>query len=84
MDAHYTLYYTKDAISDYKKITRSAYKTKVDELLKIIENTPFQNLPPYKKLVGQYKGAYSRRINLQHRIFYQVDEISKRVKILRM
>lgn len=80
----YTLYFTNDARKDYKTINKSAHKTKIHELLEIITNNPFQNPPPYKKLTGSYSGAYSRRINLQHRLFYQIDEINKRIKILRM
>lgn len=80
----YTLYFTKEATKDYRTINKSAHKARIQKLLDIIKNNPFQNPPPYKKLVGAYTGAYSRRINLQHRLFYQVDEKSKRIKILRM
>lgn len=80
----YILYFTNDACKDYKTINKSAYKIKIQELLETIKNNPFQNPPPYKKLVGDYSGAYSRRINLQHRLFYEVDEKNKRIKILRM
>jgi toxin YoeB len=80
----YELYFTNDAQSDYKKIVKSIHKTRVKKLLTIIQSDPFQNPPPYKKLLGPYNGAYSRRINLQHRLFYQVDTLGKRIKILRM
>lgn len=80
----YNLYYTNDACSDYKKIIRSVHKDKIEKLLDIIRTDPFQTPLPYKKLVDAYTGAYSRRINLQHRLFYQVDETNRRVKILRM
>jgi toxin YoeB len=59
-------------------------KEQVYKLLEIIENDPFANPPPYKKLKGLYSGSYSRRINLKHRLFYQVDEVGKRIKVLRM
>lgn len=80
----YTLYFTNEARKDYKIIKKSIYEAKIQELLKIIQSNPFQDPPPYKKLVGAYDGAYSRRINLQHRLFYQIDEEKKRVKVLRM
>jgi len=67
----YTLYYTEAARKDYKIVTKSVYKDKIQTLLSIIQNNPFQNPPPYKKLIGFYSGVYSRRINLQHRLFYQ-------------
>jgi len=80
----YILYYTKDACSDYKKVAKSDYKHKVDELLELLKINPFQNPPPFKKLIGLYDGAISRRINLKHRLFYQVDTEAKTIKILRM
>jgi Txe/YoeB family toxin of toxin-antitoxin system len=80
----YTLYFTNEAQKDAKKIARSNLKEKVQELLELISKDPFQNPPPFKKLTGQFHGAYSRRITLQHRLFYTVDEESKRVKIIRM
>jgi toxin YoeB len=80
----FTLYFTKDALKDAKKIAKSSLQTKVDNLLTILEKNPFQDPPPVKKLVGKLFGTYSRRINLQHRLLYEVDTINKRVKILRM
>ncbi|MEY4463702.1 MAG: hypothetical protein RLZZ81_673 [Pseudomonadota bacterium] len=80
----YTLYLTEAARKDYKLVSKSIYNDKIQNLLHIIQNNPFQNPPPYKKLVGAYNGAYSRRINLQHRLFYQVYEETKEIKILRM
>lgn len=80
----YTLYYTNDAKKDYKKIKQSNLKSHCLHLLNLIEKNPLQSPPPYKKLKGSYDGMYSRRINLQHRLFYEVDEDQKRVKILRM
>jgi Txe/YoeB family toxin of toxin-antitoxin system len=59
-------------------------KSRTEDLLKVIQKNPFQNPPPYEKLVGDLKGAYSRRINIQHRLVYQVLEEIKTVKIIRM
>ncbi len=80
----YDLYFTSDARSDFKKIEKSIIKEQIYKLLEIIKNDPFTNPPPYKKLKGIYGGAYSRRINLKHRLFYQIDEVGKRIKVLRM
>ncbi|WP_375326480.1 Txe/YoeB family addiction module toxin [Candidatus Tisiphia endosymbiont of Nemotelus uliginosus] len=80
----YSLYYTSDACKDFKKIKKSPLQTQMLKLLEIIKNDPFQNPPPFKRLRGVYLGAYSRRINLQHRLFYEVDEVGKRIKVLRM
>ena len=80
----YTLYYTNDAKKDFKKIKQSNLKVNCLQLLGLVEKNPFQTPPPYKKLKGAYMGMYSRRINLQHRLFYEVDEDKKRVKVLRM
>ena len=80
----YDLYFTNDAKSDFKKIEKSVLKKQVYKLLEIIKNDPFANPPFYKKLRGIYNKAYSRRINLKHRLFYAVDEIGKRIKVLRM
>jgi toxin YoeB len=64
--------YTKQAIKDAQKISRSNLKKKTKALLKILEENPFQNPPSYEKLVGDLDGAYSRRINQQHRLVYQI------------
>lgn len=80
----YSLYFTSDASRDFKKIEKSILKKQIYKLLEIIKSDPFTNPPPYKKLRGLYLGAYSRRINLKHRLFYEVDEVGKRIKILRM
>jgi len=69
------LVYTKQAQKDAKKLSGSSLKSKAQELLKIIEENPYQNPPPYEKLVGDLAGAYSRRINIQHRLVYQVLEV---------
>lgn len=78
------LYYTKQAQKDARKLASSGLKAKAQELLQVIENNPFQNPPPYEKLVGDLAGAYSRRINIQHRLVYQVLEEKKAIKILRL
>jgi len=78
------LYLTNDALKDLKKIKASNLKAKTQKLIKILEINPLQNPPPYEKLVGDLTGAYSRRINVQHRLVYQIDKKEKAVKILRM
>lgn len=78
------LYYTKQAKKDARKLASSGLKNKAQELLKIIEQDPYQNPPPYEKLVGDLSGAYSRRINILHRLVYQVLEKEKSVKVLRL
>ncbi|WP_339814947.1 Txe/YoeB family addiction module toxin [uncultured Imperialibacter sp.] len=81
---NYKLVYTKQAQKDAKKVASGGLKSKVEELLKILESNPFQDYPPYEKLLGDLSGAYSRRINIQHRLVYQVLEEEKTVKVLRM
>lgn len=80
----YKIVYTKQAQKDAKKIASSGLKEKVLKLLEIIANDPFEKYPPYEKLVGDLTGAYSRRINIQYRLVYQVLEEEKVVKVLRM
>ncbi|MFT6551895.1 MAG: Txe/YoeB family toxin of toxin-antitoxin system [Zhongshania marina] len=80
----WSLHYTKQAQKDARKLASSGLKEKAQELLKLIENNPFQNPPPYEKLIGDLAGAYSRRINIQHRLVYQVLEEQKAVKVLRL
>jgi toxin YoeB len=78
------LYYTKQAQKDARKLASSGLKNKAQELLAIIQADPYQNPPPYEKLVGDLSGAYSRRINIQHRLVYQVLEKEKSIKVLRL
>lgn len=78
------LVYTKQAQKDAKKLAASNLRDKAQTLLDIIQMNPFQNPPPYEKLVGDLQGAYSRRINIQHRLVYEVVESENTVKILRM
>jgi toxin YoeB len=76
--------YTKHAQKDAQKLAASGLKAKAQELLDIIKENPFQNPPPYEKLVGDLSGAYSRRINIQHRLVYEVLQEQRIVKVLRM
>ena len=80
----YKIVYRKQALKDLEKIKASNLKDKTKKLIDIIREHPFQNPPPYEKLVGDLDGAYSRRINLQHRLIYQVLEQEQTIKILRM
>ena len=80
----WTLHYTKQAQKDAKKLASSGLKTKAQTLLATLEKDPWQNPPPFEKLVGDLSGAYSRRINIQHRLVYQVLEAEKAVKILQL
>lgn len=74
----------KHAQKDAKKIAAANLKAKVQDLLDILANNPFQNPPPYEKLVGDLAGAYSRRINIQHRLVYEVFSDEHVVRVLRM
>ena len=78
------LLYTKQAQKDAKKLSASGLKKKAQSLLEVIREDPYQNPPPYEKLVGDLSGAYSRRINIQHRLVYQVYEDEHTVKVLRL
>ena len=81
---NWTLVFTQQAQKDAKKLASTHLKAKAQKLLEIVSRNPFQNPPPYEKLVGDLAGAYSRRINIQHRLVYQVLESAKTVKVLRM
>ena len=76
--------FTKHAQQDAKKIARSNLKKRTQELLSLLEQDPLQNPPQFEKLVGDLEGAYSRRINIQHRLVYQVLIEERIVKVLRM
>ena len=82
--ALYQLLYTKAALKDAKNLNAVGLKDKALLLLAIIAGNPFQNPPPYEKLIGDLAGAYSRRINIQHRMVYQVLESEKIVKVRRL
>lgn len=81
---NWRLVYTKQAQKDAKKLAASNLKNKAQTLLDILQENPFQNPPPYEKLVGDLAGAYSRRINIQHRLVYEVIESERIVKVIRM
>ena len=81
---NYAVYFTKEALKDAKKITSASLRQKVENLIEIISVNPFLNPPPYEKLIGDLEGAYSRRINIQHRLIYQVITKKKIIKIIRM
>ncbi len=83
-EVSWRLVYTKQAQKDAKKLASSNLKEKVEELLVVLKKNPFQNPPPYEKLVGDLSGACSRRINIQHRLVYEVIESEQVVKIIRM
>lgn len=78
------LVFAKQALKDAKKVAASGLKPKAQELIAILANNPLQNPPPFEKLVGDLAGAYSRRINIQHRIVYEVFANEKIVRVLRM
>jgi Txe/YoeB family toxin of toxin-antitoxin system len=78
------LVYTKQAQKDSKKIAAAGLRKKAESILDIISQNPFQYPPPYEKLLGDFSGAYSRRINIQHRIVYQVLNDQHIVKVLRL
>lgn len=78
------IYYTKQAKKDAKKLASAGLKDKAIKLLEAVQVNPYQTPPPYEKLVGDLDGAYSRRINIQHRLVYQVFEEEKAVKVLRL
>jgi toxin YoeB len=76
--------FAKHAVKDAKKLAASGLKPKAQELLVVLSSDPFQNPPPYEKLVGDLAGTYSRRINIQHRLVYEVFQSEKTVRVLRM
>ena len=78
------LVYTKQAQKDAKKLTRAGLRQKAETILEILKKNPFQITPPFEKLIGDLEGAYSRRINIQHRLVYQILKRYKTVKVIRM
>ena len=78
------LAFTKQAQKDAKKLSSAGLRPKAEVLLEILRKNPFQNPPPYEKLIGDLDGAYSRRINIQHRLVYQVLSSLKTVKVIRL
>ena len=80
----WTLVYTKQAQKDAKKLASSGLKSNAQELLALVAEDPYRKPPPFEKLIGDLTGAYSRRINIQHRLVYQVLEDERVVKVLRL
>ena len=80
----YRLVYTRQARKDAKKLKGTPLAQKARELLEIVSEDPFADPPPFEALVGDLKGAYSRRINIQHRLVYRIDSEKKIVHVLRM
>ncbi len=80
----YKIVYTKLAVKDIENLKQAGLAAKAKKLIDIVEVNPFQNPPPYEKLTGDLKGMYSRRINIQHRLVYEVLEQEHAVKIIRM
>ncbi len=80
----YLVVFTKQAQKDAKNLASAGLKPKAQFLLDILAGDPFQNPPPYEKLIGDLAGAYSRRINIQHRLVYQVLKAERMVKVLRL
>ena len=76
--------YTKQALKDAKKLSASRLREKAEKLLRILSVNPYQSPPPFEKLIGDLAGASSRRINIQHRIIYQVIDNEKIVKVIRL
>lgn len=80
----WTLVFSKHVQKDAKKLAESGLKQKAELLLAVLRENPYQNPPPYERLVGDLSGALSRRINIQHRLVYQVVDETRVVKVLRM
>lgn len=80
----WTVVYAKQASKDAKKLSAAGLKGKAQGLVAVLEIDPFQNTPPFEKLVGDLAGAYARRINIQHRLVYEVFVPQRTVRVLRM
>ncbi len=76
--------FAKHAVKDAKKLAAAGLKSKAQDLLEVLASDPFQNPPPYEKLVGDLDGAYSRRINIHHRLVYEIFKKERKVRVLRM
>ena len=81
---NWTVVYAKHALKDAKKLSVAGLRSKTEVLLEVLANDPFQNPPAYEKLVGDLDGTYSRRINIQHRLVYEVFKKERMVRVLRM
>ena len=80
----WSVVFTKQAQKDARRLASAGLRTKAEQVLAVLANDPFHKPPPFEKLLGDLKGAYSRRINIQHRLVYQVLEEQRTVKVLRM
>ena len=80
----WTVVYSKHATKDARKLAAAGLKPKAEELIRILEADPFQDPPPFKKLIGDLAGAFSRRINIKHQLVYEVFESQRIVRVLRM
>lgn len=80
----WTIVYSKQALKDAKKLRAAGLKPKAEELFAVLQSDPFQNPPPFEKLIGDLAGAYSRRINIHNRLVYEVFSKEKIVRVLRM
>ena len=80
----WTVVYAKHALKDAKKISAAGLKAKTEALIEVLANDPLQNPPAYERLVGDLEGTYSRRINIQHRLVYEVFKKERIVRVLRM
>lgn len=81
---NWSIVFTKQAQKDARKLASSNLKSQAQRLLTVVAKNPFQNPPPYEKLIGDLVGAYSRRINIQNRLVYQVYDAERTVKVIRM
>ena len=81
---NWTLIFSKQALKDAKRLKRANLWKNAENLFNILRQNPFQNPPPYEKLVGDFEGIFSRRINIQHRLIYQTNKREKIVRVLRM
>ena len=80
----WSVVYAKQALKDAKKVKAGGLKEKAQALLEVLASDPFENLPPFESLVGDLSGTYSRRINIQHRLVYEVFSEQRMVRVLRM
>lgn len=84
MEEQWKIVYTKDALKDKRIVYEAGFKDKIEQLLNVLKDDPFKNYPPYEKLLGDLAGAYSRRINVQHRLVYSVYKEERTIKIISM
>ena len=84
MDEPWRVVYTRDSLKDKEKAYEAGFKERIERLLEIIRDDPFSAYPPYEKLIGDLPGAYSRRINRQHRLVYSVHKEERTIKIISM